>query len=68
VYRRYASTNCLAVTDGALSVGTFPGEANGDNSIQQRVPRVICSQEFLRSEFQEQQGDDYQRNHQNRFE
>ena len=40
----------------------------GDNFIQQRVPKVIRWQEFLRSEFQEQQGDDYQCNHQNRFE
>jgi hypothetical protein len=36
--------------------------------MQQRVPKVICWQEFLRREFQEEHGDDYQCNHQNRFE
>jgi hypothetical protein len=61
------STDCL-VWGMVLSRLAHYRERQWDNLMQKRVPKVICWQEFLGGEFQEQQRDDYQCNHQNRFE
>ena len=66
-YGRMRSTGCLAVGDGAPSVDTLPGEANGIISCSSGCPKLSAGRN-LRSEFQEQQSDDYQCNHQHRFE